>query len=138
MAVSLVIAVSNHGRVPTQQNALNNATDVSPEAVLTGVPQTAHSTFTNPSARIKTRTPAPQARVSHVHESAAFTETRAASHPAPSAPLTQEEKLLLRIAHRGDPEELAMLNPQVQAQRDAESEAECLKFVDESTKGDSE
>jgi hypothetical protein len=63
---------------------------------------------------------------------------RAASHPAPEAPLTQEERLLLRIVHRGDPEELAMLNPQIRAQRDAESEAEFLKFVDESTKGDSE
>jgi hypothetical protein len=63
---------------------------------------------------------------------------RAVSHPAPEAPLTEEEMLLVRIAHRADPQELAMLNPQVRARRDAESEAEFLKFVDDSTKGDSE
>jgi len=34
------------------------------------------------------------------------------NHPAPPMPLTEQEKLLLRIAHKGDPEELAMLNPE--------------------------
>jgi hypothetical protein len=63
---------------------------------------------------------------------------RAVSHPAPEAPLTEEEMLLVRIAHRAGPQELAMLNPQIRARRDAESEAAFLKFVDGSTEGDSE
>jgi hypothetical protein len=37
-------------------------------------------------------------------------DTVAASHPAPPLPLTQQEQLLLRIVHKGDPIELASLN----------------------------
>jgi hypothetical protein len=37
-------------------------------------------------------------------------DTVAASHPAPSLPLTQQEQQLLRIVHKGDPIELASLN----------------------------
>lgn len=138
MAVSLVIAVSNHGRIPTPPKTRATASGMSFQVARAGVLQAVHSPSTDPSARIRSATPSLKVRLKSVHDSASLTETRAASHPAPIAPLTQEEKLLLRIAHRGNPEELAMLNPQVQAQRDAESEAEFLKFVDESTKGDSE
>jgi hypothetical protein len=82
--------------------------------------------------------PVPRARQSSVNDSAALTEMRAVSHPAPEAPLTQEEVLLVRLAHRAGPQELAMLDPLIRARQDTESEAEFLKFVDESIKGDSE
>jgi hypothetical protein len=58
---------------------------------------------------------------------------RAPSYPAPTAPLTNEEKLLLRAVHTGDPQVMALLNPEVRARQEAESEAEFLKFVDSST-----
>jgi len=60
------------------------------------------------------------------------------SHPAPEAPLTREEILLLRIVHKGDPQELAMLNPDIRAKQEAEGEAEFLKFAEESYQGDHE
>jgi len=41
---------------------------------------------------------------------AATSDTLAASHPAPPLPLTEQEQLLLRILHKGDPIELASLN----------------------------
>jgi len=67
-----------------------------------------------------------------------LSEMRAPSHPAPQAPLTNEERLLLRAVHLGDPQVIAMLNPEVRAREEAESEAEFQRFVNQSGKGDSE
>ena len=48
-----------------------------------------------------------------------------ANHPAPEAPLTDEERLLLRIAHRGAPEQFAVLNPDA---RDAQAKSDRADF----------
>ena len=61
-------------------------------------------------------------------DSVALEEMRAASHPAPPLPLTEQERLLLRIAHMGDPVELAMLDPMTRAARDVEEGAEFQRF----------
>jgi hypothetical protein len=66
----------------------------------------------------------------------ALHERRMANHPAPEAPLTAEEKLLLRMAHRRDPVEMAALNPLLWAARDAEEKAEVQKFFEPSTTGE--
>jgi hypothetical protein len=60
-----------------------------------------------------------------------------ASYPAPPMPLTEQEKLLLRIAHKSDPVELAMLDPVVRAARDAEEKAEVKNFFEPPTTGQS-
>jgi len=65
-------------------------------------------------------------------------EMYAPSHPAPEATLTNEEKLLLRAVRLNDPQVMAMLNPEVRARQEAESEAEFQAFVNQSGKGDSE
>ncbi len=57
----------------------------------------------------------------------------AGNHPAPEAPLTEQEKLLLRLAHKNDPVELAVLNPVLWAARDAEEKAEVKKFFEPPT-----
>jgi len=67
-----------------------------------------------------------------------YSEMRASSHPAPEAPLTNDEKLLLRAVQAGDPQVMAMLNPELRAKQEAESEAEFQAFVGQSGKGDSE
>jgi hypothetical protein len=54
------------------------------------------------------------------------------------APLTKEEKLLVRIAHTGDPLEMAMLNPEIRSQQAVDSEAKFKRFVEQSSKGDQE
>jgi hypothetical protein len=69
-------------------------------------------------------------------ESAAQREMLSANHPAPEAPLTEEEKVLLRIAHRGDPVEMAALNQLLWAARDAEEKAEFQSFFEPPTTGD--
>ncbi len=63
----------------------------------------------------------------------ALEELHAASQPAPPLPLTPEEKLLLRIAHKGDPGELSGLDPKLHAQRDMEARAEFHNFFDPPT-----
>lgn len=63
----------------------------------------------------------------------------AVSFPAPPMPLTEQERLLLNLAHRGDPELLAMLNPVARATRDAEEKAQVENFFEPATtEGDHE
>jgi hypothetical protein len=55
---------------------------------------------------------------------------QAASFPAPPLPLTEQEKLLLRVAHRGNPENMAILNPEVQAVISAKATQEFQQFFE--------
>jgi hypothetical protein len=71
-------------------------------------------------------------------ESLAVEEMRAASHPPPPMPLTEQEKLLLRIAHKDDPVEVAALNPAVRAARYEEEKAEVQRFFKSARSGDNE
>jgi hypothetical protein len=43
-------------------------------------------------------------------------------------PLTEQERLLLRIVHKDDPVEVAVLNPVLRAAKDAEDQAEFQSF----------
>jgi hypothetical protein len=61
-------------------------------------------------------------------DSVTLNEMRAGNHPAPPMPLTEQERLLLKIAHKGDPVEMAMLDPRMRAARDAEEGAEFQSF----------
>ena len=61
-------------------------------------------------------------------DAVAMSETRAASFPAPPMPLTEQERLLLRMVHRGEPVELAMLDPQMREMQDAKEKAEFQQF----------
>lgn len=72
------------------------------------IPATAHarSTRVSPPARSTNKEP-PSTALDNLH---------ATSFPAPPLPLTQQERLLRRIAHTGDPIELAMLDPERRAQ----------------------
>jgi hypothetical protein len=67
-------------------------------------------------------------------DSVAVAEMQTASYPAPPMPLTEQERLLLRISHRVDPVEMAMLDPKLRALQDAEEKAEFQRFFGQSTK----
>jgi hypothetical protein len=67
-------------------------------------------------------------------DSAALEEMHAASYPAPPMPLTEQERLLLRLVHKDDPVELAMLDPKLRALQDLEDKAEFQRFFGQSTK----
>jgi len=90
-----------------------------------------------PAVTLRVRKPARRARFVDVKD-AASADMRAVSYPAPPMPLTEQEKLLLRIAHKRDPEEVAMLNPQVRARQEAEGKVEFQQFFEPSTKGNNE
>jgi hypothetical protein len=79
-----------------------------------------------------------RAKVARGKDSVTLREMQTASFPAPPMPLTDQEKLLLRVAHRGDPEELAMLNNEMRAKQEAEGKTEFQKFFEPSTTGDNE
>ena len=87
---------------------------------------------------IKVSTPVRNAQTISAEDAVLLREMRAPSYPAPEAPLTNEEKLLLCAVHTGDPQVMAMLNPEVRAKQEAESEAEFQKFVVQSGKEDHE
>jgi hypothetical protein len=57
-------------------------------------------------------------------------QTQQASFPAPPLPLTEQERLLLRLAHRGDAEKMDLLNPDVQAAQIAKATEQFQKFFD--------
>jgi len=48
--------------------------------------------------------------------------------PAPPLPLTGQEKLLLRLAHRNDVQDMTLLNPDVQAQQSAKATQQFQQF----------
>ncbi len=54
------------------------------------------------------------------------------SYPAPVAPLSAEERMLLQVARTGGPEEIAMLDPVARAKEEAEGEAEFERFAGQS------
>lgn len=64
------------------------------------------------------------------HPPAQGDASRAASFPAPPLPLTEQEKLLQRLVHKGDPVQMAMLNPETRARQNAEGKAEFQRFFD--------
>lgn len=60
----------------------------------------------------------------------AVEEMRAESRPAPPLPLTEQERLMLRLLHSGDRQELAQLDPMMLREREAEETAEFLRFFE--------
>lgn len=65
----------------------------------------------------------------------AVREMLAASLPAPELPLTDEERLLRRVARKGEAEEVAMLDPMLREAREAKGKAEEERFVRGFAKG---
>ncbi len=68
-------------------------------------------------------------------DAVALDDLHAPSRPAPPMPLTEQEKLLLRLVHKDDPVELAMLDPRVRALEDSEDKAEFQRFFGQSANG---
>jgi hypothetical protein len=86
-----------------------------------------------PVRKIDAQAKAERARVGADGDAVALNERDEASFPAPPMPLTDQERLLLRIAHRRDPVEVAELDPVMRAVREAEDKAEVKKFFEPTT-----
>jgi hypothetical protein len=72
----------------------------------------------------------PAARGSLRRKVSAVPETQAAGFPAPPLPLTEQERLLLRLAHRRDPEDTAILNRDLQAEQSAKATEQFQQFFE--------
>jgi hypothetical protein len=64
----------------------------------------------------------------HAREVAGPEEIQTAGFPAPPLPLTDQEKLLLRLAHRNDAQDMNLLNPDVQAEESANATQQFQQF----------
>jgi hypothetical protein len=64
----------------------------------------------------------------HAREVAGPEEIQTAGFPAPPLPLTGQEKLLLRLAHRNDAQDMNLLNPDVQAEESANATQQFQQF----------
>jgi len=71
-------------------------------------------------------------------DAVALEEMHAPSRPAPPMPLTEQERLLLRLVHKDDPVELAMLeamlDSKLRALQDLKDKAEFQRFFGDSTR----
>jgi hypothetical protein len=135
-AIALTIpAVRRLGHSSTQSPTQITTNSVSVAPLLLATPETAanNAPLPLPGVRSTRKTNAPRPQVAHDNASAARGEMRSDSFPAPPMPLTEQERLLLRIAHKADPVELAMLDPMQRAARDAEEKADVKKFFEPST-----
>jgi hypothetical protein len=67
-------------------------------------------------------------RFVHGNDSGVWNTTGARSRPAPSLPLTNEEKVLLRLARNVDLKQLTSLDSEARARQEAESNAKFVEF----------
>jgi hypothetical protein len=111
-ALAITIWVHHHRRIP--ENLRSYTTNV--DAPRTKPPQT-----------VADRTPRePRRSISRV----SLRPTQPPGFPAPPLPLTQQEKLLLHLAHRKDAEDMNLLNPNVQAQQSAKATQQFQEFFE--------
>ena len=60
----------------------------------------------------------------------AVRDARSGGFPAPPLPLTQQERMLLRVAHRNDAKTKALLNPDLQAAQSAKNTEQFQHFFE--------
>jgi hypothetical protein len=89
-------------------------------------------------ARLRGGTNSRRAEPVRRSESVAYRDIHSENHPAPEAPLTEEEKLLLRMVHRRGPEEVAALSPARRSAWYSEEKAEFQRFFEPTPTGDDE
>jgi hypothetical protein len=141
VAACLLLAVSaihrhEHPSTQAQQPAVF-ANSLSTNGSAAGTQQASllpHEPIAPTRTPARTAVPAQKALPISAGDALLLREMRAPSHPAPEAPLTNEEKMLLRAIHLGDPQVMAMLNPEERARQEAMSEAEFQNFVEPSGK----
>ncbi len=134
-------AVRRFAHAPMQSKAASPAT---PSLIATtpDTPTVRTQSPSRPQAPAKARpitwTNAPNTKPVLDMEAIALDEMRAPSQPPPPIPLTEQEKLLLRITRNRNPVQLASLNPAMRAERDAQEEADYQSFFEPPKTGDTE
>jgi hypothetical protein len=109
-ALAITIWVQHHRHIPT--NLRSYTTNVA-------------APRTKPRQTVADRTPRERRRST---SKVFLRPTQTTGFPAPPLPLTQQEKLLLRLAHRNDAQDMTLLNPNVQAQQSAKATQQFQQF----------
>ena len=110
-ALAITIWVQHHRHIPTDLRSYTTNVDAprtKPEAVADRTPRE------------------PRRSTSRV----LLRSTQTPGFPAPPLPLTQQEKLLLHLAHRNDAQEMNLLNADVQAQQSAKATQQFQEFFE--------
>jgi hypothetical protein len=123
LTAGLIVAIRTYQPSPRSANATSQVTHA--DARQGARPETtAVKTATTP----RRKAPRGSATRLRASEMSAVGETQLASYPAPALPLTEQERLLLRLAHRHDVQSVAILNPDLQAAASAEAAKQFQDF----------
>jgi hypothetical protein len=117
--LTLAVTLHQHRRAPA--NMINRST--STDARQATVPEVVAPKESTVRRRTASRVPVRRPR-----DLPPAGETQTASFPAPPLPLTEQERLLLRLAHRGDADDMAVLNPDVRAAQTAKATEQFQQF----------
>jgi hypothetical protein len=125
LAASLIVADKVHQPWHAPADVTKNSSDATARQLAR--PETVARKAPIEPRRTATRIPAKRPRAGNV---SAAGETSAASYPAPPLPLTEQERLLLRLAHRDDAENRAILNPDLQSTESAKATEQFQQFFE--------
>ena len=116
ITAAIVAIVLNHWRIPAKV--------IHPPAV--AVQRKSSAAEIRQPARVPARLSA--SRVRSKHNRTMVPDHHASSFPAPPLPLTEQERLLLRVVHRRNPEDTAMLDSKVRAVQSAKANEQFQQF----------
>ena len=137
--LSLAVLSAHHpGHDKVGSNRQPVPVKAQPKAVQTAVAEYLPTPHTMPVKRIAVRKGTQTTQSLSEEDALAQSEMRAPSHPAPEMPLTEQERLMLRIVHGGAPVELAELDPRVRDAQYAQQKAEFQNFFEPPRTGDKE
>jgi len=118
-ALAITIWIQHHRHIPANLRSYTTNVDVP----RTKPPQTAADRTPRELRRSTSR-----ALLKPTHASEVSYEEESPGFPAPALPLTEQERLLLRLAHRNDAQDMNLLNPNVQAQQSAKATQQFQQF----------
>jgi hypothetical protein len=113
LAASLIVVT----RVNQPSHTPANAADVGQHTPPAAVAHNAPIEPRRPAARVTAKRPRDLSAVR-------------ANHPAPPLPLTEQERMLLRVADRDDAKNKALLNPDLQAAQSAKNTEQFQRFFE--------
>jgi hypothetical protein len=123
LAASLIVAtrVNQPSHMPASAPRHSTHADVGQHAQPEAVAHKAPTAPQRTASRVSARRP---------HDSSAVNDVQSASYPAPPLPLTEQERMLLRVAHRDDAKNKALLNPELQAAQSAKNTEQFQRFFE--------
>jgi hypothetical protein len=81
-------------------------------------------------APVEPRRPVARVTARHPRDLPAVRDAQASGFPAPPLPLTEQERMLLRVAHRNEAKNKALLNPDLQAAQSAKNTEQFQHFFE--------